>query len=106
MKAPRAQEWTVKPLPVLYACQGCPRFGHTAREVAALIERAGLAETLWLGTPGLAPKARFPIIALDGCADGCALRWLAQRSVRADRHYILETADAHRGFEAIVRDLP
>jgi len=106
MNAARTQHWTVKPLPVLYACQGCPRFGQTAHEVATLIERADLAETAWLGTPGLEPKARFPVIALDGCADGCALRWLAQHGVRADRHYILETADAHRGFEAIVRDLP
>jgi len=97
---------SVRALPVLYACKGCEAHGQAARNVAALVERAGLAETAWLGTPGLKPKARFPIIALDGCADGCALRWLAQRSVRADRHYILETADAHRGFEAIVRELP
>jgi uncharacterized metal-binding protein len=97
---------SVRALPVLYACQGCEAHGQAAREVAALVERAGLAETAWLGTPGLEPKARFPIIALDGCAEHCALRWLAQRGVRADDHYVLETADAHRGFEAIVRDLP
>lgn len=96
----------VRPLPVLYACQGCEAHGQVARQVAVLIERAGLAETAWLGTSGLEPKARFPIIALDGCADGCALRWLAQRGVRADRHYVLESADARRGFEAIVKDLP
>lgn len=96
----------VRPLPVLYACQGCEAHGHTAREVAALVERAGLAETAWLGTPGLEPKARFPIIALDGCGEHCALRWLALHGVRADDHYVLESADAHRGFQAIAANLP
>jgi uncharacterized metal-binding protein len=95
----------VKPLPVLYACQGCPEFGQGAREAAVLVERAGLAETAWLGTPRLEPKARFPIFALDGCAEGCALRWLAQRGVRAERHYVLGSADPQRGFEAVARDL-
>jgi uncharacterized metal-binding protein len=104
MEATRAH-WTVKPLPVLYACQGCPRFGQRAREVAALVERAGLAETAWLGTPGLEPKARFPILALDGCAEGCAVRWLAQRGAFADRHYVLDSAEARRGFAAIAADL-
>jgi uncharacterized metal-binding protein len=100
MEATRAR-WKVKPLPVLYACQGCPRFGQAAFDVAAVVERAGLAETAWLGTPGLEPKARFPILALDGCA----LRWLAQRGVLADRHYVLDSAEASRGFAAIAADL-
>ena len=95
----------VRAQPVLYACQGCEAHGQVAREVAALIERAGLAETAWLGTPGLQPKARFPIIALDGCAERCALEWLAQRGVRADRHYALDTADAQRAFQVIAAEL-
>ena len=95
----------VRALPVLYACQGCKAHGHAAREVAALIERAGLAETAWLGTPGLKPKARFPIIALDGCAERCALQWLAQRGIRADRHYGLDTLDAQHAFEQIAAEL-
>jgi uncharacterized metal-binding protein len=79
----------VRALPVLYACQGCAAHGQAARDLAARVERAGLAETAWLGTPGLQPKARFPILALDGCADGCALKWLASHGVAADRHYVL-----------------
>ncbi|HYI86425.1 MAG TPA: putative zinc-binding protein, partial [Burkholderiales bacterium] len=63
------------------------------------------AETAWLGTPGLQPKARFPIIALDGCAEGCTRRWLAQRGITPDRHYVLDSADARRGFEAIAAEL-
>jgi uncharacterized metal-binding protein len=93
------------PLPVLYACQGCAEHGQRARDAAALIEEAKLAETVWLGTPGLEPKARFPILALDGCADGCALRWLARRGVWPERHYVLESADPRRGFEAIAAEL-
>jgi uncharacterized metal-binding protein len=95
----------VRPLPVLYACQGCEAHGQAAREVAALVERAGLAETAWLGTPRLEPKARFPLIALDGCAEGCVQRWLAHRGMAADRHYVLATADARRGFEALAAEL-
>lgn len=95
----------VRALPVVYACQGCEAHGQTARDVAALIERAGLAETAWLGTPRLEPKARFPLVALDGCADACALRWLAQRGMTPDRHYVLDSADASRGFEAIAAEL-
>jgi len=95
----------VRPLPVLYACQGCAAHGQTARDVAALVEQAGLGETAWLGTPRLEPKARFPLMALDGCADGCARRWLAQRGITPDRHYVLDSADARRGFEVICAEL-
>ena len=79
----------VRALPVLYACQGCTQFGQVAREFAQQLDRAGRVEAAWLGTPGLRPKARFPIVALDACAEGCALTWLARRGVRADCHYVL-----------------
>ena len=95
----------LRPLPVLYACPGCAAHGQTARDVAALIEQAGLGETAWLGTPRLEPKTRFPLMALDGCADGCARRWLAQRGITPDRHYILDSADVRRGFAAIAAEL-
>ena len=95
----------VRALPVVYACQGCEAHGQAARDVAALIEKAGFGETAWLGTPRLEAKARFPLVALDGCADGCARRWLAQRGMTPDRHYVLESADARRGFEAIAAEL-
>jgi len=96
---------SVRALPVLYACKGCEAHGQAAREVAALVERAGLAETAWLGTPGLAPKRRFPILALDGCADGCALRWLGSHDITPERHYVLDSPDPLRGFQAIAADL-
>jgi uncharacterized metal-binding protein len=79
----------VRALPVVYACQGCARWGQAAREAAEVLDRAGLAEAVWLGTPGLAPKKRYPIIALDACAEACALQWLARQGVKADQHYVL-----------------
>ena len=80
----------VRALAVAYACQGCERYGQTAREAAAALERAAEAEAACIDAPGLVPKARFPIWAIDGCAEGCALAWLARHGVKADRHYVLE----------------
>lgn len=86
----------VRPLPVLFACRGCPQFGDKAHKVAALLDSRGYAEAAWLGAPGsdeqqLAAKARsrFPIFAIDGCARRCAGRWLASAGVKAQRHFIL-----------------
>lgn len=86
----------LRPMAVLFACQGCPQFGDTAHEVATLLDQRGYAEATWLGAPGrdeeqLAGKARsrFPIFAIDGCAKRCACQWLAARGVKAQRHFIL-----------------
>jgi uncharacterized metal-binding protein len=79
----------VRPLPVLYACQGCDRYGQAAREPAERLERRGRAAAAWIGAPGLAPKARFPLIALDACEEACARQWLQQRGARVDGHYVL-----------------
>jgi uncharacterized metal-binding protein len=84
-----AMTFVVRALPVLYACQGCPEYGQVAREVAALLERAGRVEAAWLGTPGLEPKRRFPIFALDGCERGCARRWLEDHGVAPERACVL-----------------
>lgn len=80
----------VKPLPVLYACQGCPEFGQLARDVGALLDRAGVAEMVWLGSGrDLRPTQRYPVLALDGCGKACALRWLERRGIAAERSYVL-----------------
>jgi uncharacterized metal-binding protein len=79
----------VRALPVMYACQGCEAYGQAAREMAEQLDRAGRVEAAWIGTPGLRPKARYPIIALDACAEGCALRWLERHGVRADHHHVM-----------------
>jgi len=92
----------VRALPVMYACQGCWIYGHAARTLAERLDRGGYVEAAWIGTPGLAPKARYPIVALDACGAGCALQWLARHGVRADRHYDLSVPGTR---ERIAADL-
>lgn len=95
----------VRPLPVLFACQGCAQFGDLAHEVAAVLDAHGFAEAAWLGNTAaeeqLASKARsrFPVYAVEGCAKRCAWQWLAQRGVKAQRLFIL--AAPGEGAEAI-----
>lgn len=77
-------------LPVLYACQGCPAHGQAARDTAAALERRGRAQMVWIGgNPGAIPRSRFPIVALDGCKEGCAVRWLEERGVTPDCSYVV-----------------
>ena len=81
----------LKPLPVLYACQGCPEFGQRAREFAASLDRDGVAEMVWLGASReLTPTERYPVYAVDGCGKKCALEWLARHGITAERSYVLD----------------
>lgn len=99
----------VRPLAVLYACQGCPEHGQVARDAGAILDAAGVAEMVWLGTRAdVKPKSRFPILSLDGCGEECARRWLEQRGARVDRSYILAgrgAEAARRGAEHIAAEL-
>ena len=80
----------VKPLPVLYACQGCAEFGQLARDVGAFFDRGGAVEMVWLGTGrDRKPTTRFPIVALDGCGKACARRWLEGHGVSAERSFVI-----------------
>lgn len=74
--------FVVRPLPVLYACEGCPQFGQRARDAALALAAEGVVEAVWLGAAKQAqPTSRFPVFALDGCAEGCARRWLERHGV-------------------------
>ena len=80
----------LRPLPVAYACQGCPEFGQRARDFAAALDRDGVAEMVWLGAAKeLTPTQRYPVFAVDGCSKGCALQWLARQGIAAERSYIV-----------------
>jgi uncharacterized metal-binding protein len=95
-----------KPLPVLYACQGCPEFGQTAQEVGSLLDSNGVAEMVWLGAPDLTRRSRFPAVALDGCGRACALHWLARHGIPAERSYVLgEGSSAGREARRIAAEL-
>ena len=80
----------VRPLPVLYACQGCAQFGQLARDVGAFFEQAGALEMVWLGDARkLEPTQRYPVLALDGCDKACAARWLRERGIVPEGAYVV-----------------
>jgi uncharacterized metal-binding protein len=80
----------LRPLPVLYACQGCAEVGQRARDVGALFDRARALEMVWLGSGGdPKPTTRFPVFALDGCAKACARRWLGGHGIRAEHSFVI-----------------
>jgi uncharacterized metal-binding protein len=80
----------VRPLPVVYACQGCPQFGQRARDTAAWLESEGVVEAVWLGAAAEPkPTSRFPVFALDGCRQGCARRWLERHGIGAEVSCVL-----------------
>lgn len=83
----------LKPLPVLYACQGCPEFGQSARDAGLMLDGAGRAQTVWLGVarPSLLSE-RYPIFALEGCGKRCAQSWLERHGVVPDRTYLVGRA--------------
>jgi uncharacterized metal-binding protein len=92
----------LRSLGVVYACRGCPAHGDAAREVARLLEARGLCET---ASDIAKARARYPVVAIDGCADGCVRRWLAENGIEPQRHYVVAGTDARRSCEAIAADL-
>jgi uncharacterized metal-binding protein len=86
----------VKALPLVYACAGCPAGGYLSLAVGVSLEHRRLAEVSVLvgeacrGTV-LADKARcrFPVLALEGCAESCALQWLREHGISPHRRYVL-----------------
>lgn len=94
----------LRPLPVLYACTGCPEFGYAAPRVAQALDRAGKVEMAWLGAPGPKPLARFPVFSIDACEKACAKRWLEERGVQVQRAIFLgplDRIDTERAAERI-----
>lgn len=95
--------YVLRPLPVLYACEGCPQFGYAAPRVAQGLDRAGKAEMCWLGSRGPKPIARYPVYSLDACERRCARRWLEERGVQVQRAILLSPADRVDTGRAIER---
>lgn len=88
----------VRAVPVVYACSGCTSAGELADDVARRLDRDGLAEMgsiagIGAGDPQQLSKAkaRFPIIAIDGCANGCARRCLERHGIEPAHHYVLSS---------------
>jgi uncharacterized metal-binding protein len=95
---------TLRPLPVLYPCAGCPQWGDGARDAARLLDRRGVAEMSGLNDIGLVKaRARYPIVAIDACSTGCARTWLERHGARPDRAYVLHDAEIHDAERAAAR---
>ena len=124
MRGPRKAH-SVRMLPVVYACSGCSSAGQLADHVARRLDRAGLGEMSSIAGVGAGDaqqlskaRSRFPIIAIDGCANGCARRCLARHGIEPARHYVLTrhgvarrngadftAAEADAALQAITADL-
>ena len=83
-------------LPVVYACSGCTSAGELADHAARELDRAGLAEMASIAGIGAdEPQqlsragSRYPVIVIDGCANGCARRCLQAHGIEPARHYVL-----------------
>jgi uncharacterized metal-binding protein len=112
-------------LPVLYACSGCTSAGELADHVARVLDRAGIAEMASLAGIGAhepqqlsRARSRFPVIAVDGCANACARRCLERNGIEPSRHYVLSrygiakragsgftAQEAERALQALSADL-
>jgi len=79
----------VRPLPVLYACAGCPQFGYAAPRVASALDRRGLAESVWLGEPPARITGRYPVYSLDACGKRCASDWVQAQGGSVQRVFEL-----------------
>lgn len=94
---------TVRALPVLYACQGCPEYGYAAPRVAEALDRLGCVEAAWLGVPTEGVTSRFPIMTLDACPKRCAAAWVEARGRRVQRAFVLEPAERDQPDAALAR---
>jgi uncharacterized metal-binding protein len=83
-------------LPVVYACSGSTSAGELADHAARELDRTGLAEMASIAGIGADDPqqlsracSRYPVIVIDGCANGCARRCLEARGIEAAYHYVL-----------------
>ena len=93
----------LKPLPVLYACAGCPEFGYAAPRVAAALDRLGLAEAVCLAAPPERVTGRYPILTLDACDRNCGRDWVHARGRRVQRTFVLQPVERDDPTAAVER---
>lgn len=96
--------------PLVYACAGCASAGQMANYLALKLDRLGLAQMGCLagvaaGLPHMVAEADSgrPVLVLDGCHHGCAMKCLENQGLTANRHVVLTHLGArkrfHRDFE-------
>lgn len=82
----------VRPMPVLFACRGCVN-ERAAREAALALDRRGLGEAEPAGSRADKARSRYPVYAIEGCAQACARRWLAAEGVEPVASFVLHAED-------------
>jgi uncharacterized metal-binding protein len=78
-------------MPVLFACRGC-ELDHAAREAALALDRRGLGEAELAGAQPDKARSRYPVYAIEGCAEACGKRWLAAQGVEPVASFVLDPA--------------
>jgi uncharacterized metal-binding protein len=86
----------LKMLPVAFACSGCSSAGQLADHVVRQLDEQGLVEMGSIAGIGAdeplqlaKARSRFPIYAVDGCANACSLRCLERQGIEPLRHIVL-----------------
>jgi uncharacterized metal-binding protein len=79
----------VRVMPVLLACRGCEDDG-VARQAVLELDRRGLGEAGLAGTSADKARSRYPVYAIEGCAQACAKRWLASEAVEPVASFVLD----------------
>jgi uncharacterized metal-binding protein len=79
----------VRVMPVLLACRGCEADG-VARQVALELDRRGLGEAELAQANAVKARSRYPVYAIEGCAQACGRRWLAAEGVEPVASFVLD----------------
>ena len=115
----------LKMLPVAFACSGCSSAGQLADHVVRHLDAQGLVEMGSIAGIGAheplqlaKARSRFPIFAVDGCANACGRRCLERQGIKPLRHVVLtdfgalkrntagfDPAEAKRLLNAIATEL-
>jgi uncharacterized metal-binding protein len=79
----------VRAVPVLFACRGC-ELDRAAVEAARQLDRRGLGEAEAAGSGADKARSRYPVYAIEGCAEACGKRWLAAQGVEPVASFVLD----------------
>jgi uncharacterized metal-binding protein len=111
---------------IVYACAGASNLGQLANEIAIRLDRMGLAELCCLtevaakdaSVAAAEDEPRRPLLAIDGCTNGCCSALLAQRGMEATRtvllagrgvakakHVLVDEAESERVFGQVLAEL-
>lgn len=89
----------LRPIPVVFACRGCPLDAPAQAEARAQDER-GEGEAALMGADAAKARSRYPIFVIEGCAQCCATRWLAGLGVVPQETRIIGKSGSDPDFQS------